>query len=551
MEKKTGEAGRFLQWLDKILLWFKAGDDLRGEVRLALRHPIVWLKGEALPFQQLAPWELMLFFLNGFFGVAAGGWDGRDKLYRFTFKVNANLISVSDIIANIWDGLNDPLFGSWMDRNPMKDNTYRWFYRISSTVNFVMTFIYMLDLGLTPLQRIILYTGGRMVTDILKTVSDVSYTKFAAGVTPLSDERGKYQIWWHVGRMLGQPIGGLPDILRGFVRDRLAWNDYRLYTRGYAIAFPFNLFQVVITTFVRNRVKFDGKAELSEEYLGTSDTAEAEEHKLTIRESFGVLKHNKFMIYDTIAGVVTSLTPTMELYPLWRHLLPNRKVPILGETRGEGQKLIIDALTGIPAMAVYPLLGTVTKKLGGPKRALVIKNVVDIAANLIRYLCGYNSVAGLAVYTLTGMFTSAFSPIDDYARHVLRYEMLDYVEYKSGVRSEGVTMAFQAFLEKIIKNSVNSVTGNAFQAWTGINDINLNEEGAEKLIPERYRKWAWPMAHLATVADGFVWLWARASFPYDASQKDVIEAELAQRRALAKKMKDELDGNAAEKTAIP
>ena len=551
MEKQAEEAGRFLRWLDKLLLRFKVSDDLRDEVRLALRHPIVWLKGEALPFQQLKPWELMLFLINGFFGVASGGWDGRDRLYRYTYKVNANMISVSDIISNIWDGLNDPLIGSWMDRNPMKDNTYRWIHRISSTVYAVMTFVYMLDFGLTPFQRIAFFTAGRMVTDILGTMDGVSYSKFAAGVTASSDERGKYQIWWHVGRIMGTPLGGISSLIMGFTKDRLAWNDYRLYTRGYTIAFPFMVFQAVITSFVRNRVTFDKDAALLEEDHETDGEAGAAEHKLTLRESFGVLRHNKFMIYDTLASLVTSLTPSMDLYPLWRHMLPVRKVPILGPTRGEGQKIIVDVLGGIPSVAVYPFLGVFTKKLGGPKRVLVIKNIVDVAANAVRYLFGYNSVAGLAAYSITGFFTSVMGPADDYARHVLRYEMLDYVEYKTGVRSEGVTMAFQAFVDKIVQRSINSVTGNAFQAWTGINDINLNTEDAAKLIPERYRKWAWPMAHLTGVVDGLIWLWARAAFPYKAGQKDAIEAELAQRRALAEKMKEGLEENAAQETAMP
>ena len=431
-----------------------------------------------------------------------------------------------------------------MDRNPKSDNTYRWIYRISASVNFVMTFIYMLDFGMTPVQRIILFTAGRMLMDILGTMSQVADTKYAAGITASSDERGKYQIWWHVGRMMGQPLGGIPDLMRGFVRNRHAWSDYRLYTRGYAIAFPFMVFQVVIRTFARNRVKFDEKAELMTQT--ESDGTETEEHKLTLRENFGVLKHNKFMIYSTIAGVITSLTPSMDLYPLWRHLIPSRKVPLFKEpVRGEGQKSIIDAFTGIPAIAIYPLLGTITKKMGGPKRVLVFKSVVEIAANLIRYAAGYHSVGGLVVYTLTGMFTSAVNPMEDYAKHLLRYEMLDYVEYKTGVRSEGVTMAFEAFLDKIIKRSVDSLTGNAFQAWTGINDVNINVENGADLIPERYRKWAWTMAHLATVADGVIWLVSRVAFPYDPSKKDVIEAELAQRRALAEQMREGLQEEGA------
>ena len=549
MESEVREAGRFARFLDRVLLKFKVGSELREEVQLAIHNPIVWFKGEALPFQQLRPWELFLFMVNGFFGMAASNWDGRDRLYRYTYKVNANMISVSDIISNIWDGVNDPLIGSWMDRNPKTDNTYRWIHRITASVVICSKFLYLLDFGFTPLQRIVFWTAGRMVTDILQTMDDVSYGKFAAGVTASSVERGKYQIWWHVGRILGTPLGGLPLLIQGFTRDRLAWTDYRVYTSGYAIALPFMLFQSLITSLVRNRVKFDDQAAIMQKTQETEAAAaeQAEEHKLTIMESFSVLRHNKFMIYDTLASLITSLTPSMDLYPLWRHMIPERVMPIINKPiRGEGQKIIADVVGGIPAAAVYPVLGKFTQWLGGPKRVLVYKNVVDIAANSVRFIFGYKSMTGMAAYSVMGFFTSLMGPADDYAKHVLKYEMLDYVEYKTGVRSEGVTLAFQGFVDKIVQRSVTSVTGNAFEAWTGINEINLNEEGAAGLIPERYHKWAWTMSQLTGIVDGVIWLIARAAFPYDQSQKDIIEAELAERRAIAEKMKEGL----AEETAV-
>ena len=62
MDEKAGEAGRFARWLDKLLLRFKIGGEGREEVQQLLHHPIVWLKGEALPFQRLAPWELFFSF---------------------------------------------------------------------------------------------------------------------------------------------------------------------------------------------------------------------------------------------------------------------------------------------------------------------------------------------------------------------------------------------------------------------------------------------------------------------------------------------------------
>ncbi|MCL2494468.1 MAG: MFS transporter [Oscillospiraceae bacterium] len=539
------EKKRFGGFVDRLLSKTKISDGSRAEVQELIYHPITWLKGEALPFEKMAPWELLMFFLQGFLQFASGNWDGRDRLYRFTYKVNANLITVSDVIANIWDGLNDPLFGSWMDRNPMKDNTYRWITRVSSTVGTCLSFFYLLDLGLQPVQRIVIFTVGRVLMDILGTMSQVSGTKIYAGFTASSDERGKYKIWWEVGKTIAQPIGNVPAIIMGFVTDRSLWTDYRVYTRGFAVAMPFMIIASILPTFVRNRVKFSEQAQLALKEMegGTreSEPAQAQQHKLTLRENFSILKHNKYMLYATAAGLVTQLTPSMNLYPLWRHLFPSRKVPILGETRGEGVRFIMDQIAGAPVTFCFPFLGVITRKLGGPKRVHIFKTGLEVLMNAVKLIVGYKSVPAMIIMTLADAILFPLAATEGYAGHVLHYEMLDYVEYKTGVRSEGVTMAFQGLVDKLLKNSLNSLTGNAFEAWTGINKIDINAENAADLIPERYSKWAWVMAHVAGIIDGLIWLWARAAFPYDPGQKDIVEADLKERRRLAQAKQEEAE----------
>ena len=528
-------------WLDKLLAKFKVSDAGRAEVQEILRSPKTWLKGEATALDHLAPWEKLLFLISGFMDTASGQWDGRDRLFRYTFGVNPNHITVSNLVTSLWDAFNDPFIGTWMDRHPMRDNTYRWIRRVNHTIGVLMGLFYMLDLGLTPMQRIVIYASTVVVRDVLGTMSEVANAKYYAGITPLSDERGKLNVWENVGKQTGYPFGNIPAYIMGFARDRQVWSDYKVFTRGYALTLPLLLGKGILNTFLRNRVEFGTSKLLTVEEqaaLETRETGGAEETpKMSLRESFTVIKHNKFMLYDTIAYIVTQFSPGIDDYPLKRWMFPQRRV--FGELRrGEGYMILSKQLSGLPVTILYPFLGVITKKLGGPKRTMVLNNVLNMACHALRYFTGYKSVFGLVMYILTDSVLETMGPLNGYAGHILNYEMLDYVEWKTGVRSEGITMAFKAFTNKIVANNLNSFTGNAFAAWTGIHKIDIDDP--HLVLPERYTKWVWPMVCLMPVVDNVIYLIARLAFPYDVKQKDVIEADLKERRALAEKMKEEI-----------
>ena len=544
----SGEkSGKFGAWVDKVLTRFKVGEEGRAEVQQIIRHPIVWLKGEATALDHLAPWEKLLFFISGFMYTASGQWDGRDRLFRYTFGVNPNHITISDVVTSLWDAVNDPLIGTWMDRHPMQDNTYRWIRRINHTIGVSMGLFYMLDLGLKPVTRIIIYASTLIIRDILGTMSEVANAKYYAGITPASDERGKLKVWENVGNQAGYPFGNIPAYILGFAKDRQVWSDYRVYTRGYAIALPLLLGHGIINTFLRNRVQFGPNSKRLAEMEAQLEAHEIEmpdeEPKLSFKESFALIKHNKYMIYNTIANILQQFTPGIDDYPLKRWMFPQRRILGRGDpVRGEGYLQLSKQLSGLPITILYPFLGVMTRKLGGPKRTMILNHALNMGGRVLRYFAGYKSIFGLVVYILTDAVFETVGPLNGYAEHILNYEMLDYVEWKTGMRSEGIAMAFQAFTNKIIAKNVNSFTGNAFAAWTGIHTIDIDDP--KLVLPERYQKWVWPMTCLMPVIDNAIFLAARLAFPYDPGQKDVIEADLKERRALAQKMKEELEEEA-------
>ncbi|MDR1733525.1 MAG: MFS transporter [Oscillospiraceae bacterium] len=518
--------GKWKAWYEK-----KFSAATRAEIAMVRHHPITWLKGDYLDGGIVHPWEKLLFGINGCLSTAVGGFNGQDRLFRYTYHVNPNHITIASTIQNIWDFINDPIIGSWMDRHPLQDKNYRWIMRWNHIVNTLLNIFVMLDLGLTPVQHIIILAAKNMLCDILGTFSGVSYTKYFAGITPYSTERGKINVWKSVGVQLGYPIANIPGWIFGFAKDRLQASDYKIYVYGSLIILPLALFSGLAYTFAKHRVDFREAATQTAVPVQGEEETPWQDHKLSLKESIGVLRYNRYLLLNAAASFLQVFTPTSDDYPIRRFLYPTRKVFGI-ELRGEGFDMIRGQITGVPITFLYPFLRQMTDFFGGPKRARIVNALCWIVCSLGKFAFGYKTVAGVISILFFDTILQTISPVNGYAHEILNYEMLDYVEWKTGVRSEGITAAFNGLKDKLVNNNITSYTHNLFQKWSGIYLVDLTQENPE--IPERYVKWAWPLYTLAPVVDYLITLIALLLFPYDVKQKDVIEAELAERRALQK-----------------
>ncbi|MDR1463924.1 MAG: MFS transporter [Oscillospiraceae bacterium] len=531
--------------LRKVLTRFKVSEPSQDEAVELLHHPVRWMKGgDNLPAGHLAPWEKLLFGLNGFLGTSAGGFNGQDRLFRYTFHVDPNHLTISGTISSVWDAVNDPIIGSFMDRHPWSDKTYRWICRANQLLVCVLNVIILLDLGLTPLQHVVLLTVFNVFKDVLGTFAGVSYSKYFAGITPFSNERGKTIVWNNVGNQCGYPIANIPNIIMGFARDRMKFSDYRIYVYGTLILFPIALIAGWLPTYARNRVHFHPE----EKELEKSTPPRSLREKIkyfpdtlrSIGKSFSILKHNNYLILNSIASFITVFTPSSDDLPIYRYIMPKYHIGSR-EMRGEALIWFKKQFSGLPITILYPFLGVVVNKVGGPKRMHLVNSSLQIVCNLIKFVFDprrfKRTIPPLIMITFMDAFFETLGPLDGYASGILTYEMYDYVEYKTGVRSEGISTAFNALFSKMITGNINNATYNAFQSWSGINKVDY-EKGDP--APARYLKYAWALFCLAPVADSAIWLIARLLFKYDPKQKAMIEAELMERRALAARQADAL-----------
>ncbi len=511
-------------WLKKLILKF-IPEPTWENLKSGFRHPVIWVKGEGIPKDHITPWELLLHALSSAFGGMSGGFTGRqDFLFKEYYRIKPNYLTVAGFASSIWDAVNDPLLGAWMDRRRYGIHALKTIMRISAFTGNILNVVKMVDGGLSAWQHVALLIFCNITQDLIGTLDGVAGQKIRSGISPLTQQRSRVKVWSNMGAQATWVIGNLPTLFMGF-RDVFHWSDYQIIVIGALVFLPFGIMSSILPTFVRQRVDYTRQTADDKQ---DADSPPPEE-KLSFVKSFEVIKQNRYFLFNSIANLITVFSPNVgdELL-VYRYLVPKFKV--LGrEMTGEGVLLIKQMISGIPASIMQPFNRQLINKIGGPLRAQQLKSIIDAAAKLLQFFVGYKSIPQLAVMILAEAAINAASEWDKVAGDMLNYEFYDYVELKTGQRSEGITYAIDGLFKKIITNNIGLATGNAFLTWTGYSG-GYAERGIKP--PALYMKWMWPMYTLVPVIDNSIYIICRSFVKWKPEDRERTEAELAQRRAL-------------------
>lgn len=579
-----------------------------------------WFKGVNLPDGYITPWELLLFVISNMLSYGGSGFSGKlDFLFKEWYHIKPNDMSVAGIISSIWDAINDPILGSFMDRKKMGPKQWRLIMRISAFSGNILVLLKMLDGRLSNFQHLVVLVFLNCLQDVIGTMSGIADQKLRAGISPYTQQRTRTQVWSSIGSSMGYTISAIPMLLMG-LQDVFHLNDYQIIVMGTAVMLPFNILAAYLVTFIRQRVdfKYAGKPlnalpsnPDTEHYMLTKEEAEKakepeispeeeakreeeqrraqeayrkakaerkellskmsrkerrewkREHqtdfreriangeipidpetgepKLSVLQSFEVVKYNKYFIFNTIANFITVFTPSVDQTLVYRYLVPRFR--IFGkEITGEVFLVLRDYIIGTPITFTKPFSRQFVNMCGGPLRVHKINSIINIVAALIKLVVGINKFWKLAINLLLDSILYVIGDMDVVAGTMLNYEMYDLVELKTGMRSEGVTNSINGLFAKIVTNNIGSVTGNAFLQWTGYTGGYKNTGEA---LPERFQKYMWPMFALSTAFDSTVWLIMRSLLKHTPEDAKRIEEELI---AIRKSNGDETDDTASNET---
>jgi len=508
----------------------KLTEETKVQIKQAARHPIVWWKGADLPEEQIHPWEGGIQFLAEGFKDLMGSFTWiRGLLYlgMGKGKIPPNWMSVHDVIRITWDALTDPPVGMYMDHKRFPEKVHRRVMRFNATVSPLLIMIQCFDFGMSPLRRVIMWTLVSMFADFMSTSNAVSESKIWAGITPFSAQRGFLQLWRSLGGQLGYAIGGIPTIMMG-LKDVFNITDYQIMIYGVLIFAPVTIFARWLPSFAKQRVDFSTRLKGE----GEEDAGE-EEKKLNLRETFAIVKHNRWFMMWVVVNLIKVFVPKGGELNLYRFLLP--KLEFRGKEYG-GELLFASKnfFGGIPTLLLSPFALQAVKFFGGNVNFIKAHVITIMLKHATSYFVGYKSWPRLAWVWFMESVTLVMEKWSSVPHSLIGFEMFDYVEWKTGYRSEGLTKSVDGIMNKLIKNNLSSVFGNAVTQWTGF----LGWEFPVEEQPERFLKSIWPLLHVGAFFGEIVTLIALFWFKYPHDQK-VVEADLIERRALAKKLKEE------------
>jgi Na+/melibiose symporter-like transporter len=456
------------------------------------------------------------------------GW-----LYQNVFHLDKGPQSVISVISGVWDGLNDPIIGAYMDHKNYRSQVNRWVMRAQAIVIGLLSVIQMFHLGLSTWQRVLLIIVVNNIKSLFSTAGNVSGSKVYAQITPHSDQRARVISASAIGGTIHDMLTGLFWPLIG-LKDILDLNPYVIFLIGTILFSIPAIFTDMAPSFVRQRVPDTPQPEKK---LSLKELA------IEIKDCFAIMRHNKFFLLNTFARFITVFTPSVSDGDFYRfcgisetvnELFPKGK----GKVNGELLLSIRGSIAYAPATIAQPFAVPLIKKVGGARNMMVLNSAVNAGFNLLRYFAGVKTIPGILFVWGSEMFANFFGKIDGVAANVIKYEMFDYVEWKTGRRSEGVNMAVDGLLNKVVLNQIDTVVGNLALAKAGFRAaLELNQ-------PASYVKWATIFYFLSPVFDQVVYIVCRMFYKYPEKLRRQVEEELIERRKLAEKM-----AKAAEVTA--
>lgn len=354
------------------------------------------------------------------------------------------------LAGRVFDALNDPLMGMIVDRTHTKWGKMRP-YLLFSPIPIALTTI---ALFFAPqFESYSLKVAYAAVTYILWgvafTIQDVPFWGMSSVITPNENERTRFL---SNGR-LGSTAGGiLPTVL---IPVLVAENAFGLRNGYFVSAVIFALLGAALSMIPF----FTCKERVTEERKDTR----------TFTENFRLIGKNKLLIIVILSAILGSTMVMANVSASYIHyyligvdnygIIPNGfKMTSLTVAVGVGM---------VPAMIILPSL----RKRFSLKAIYIGSSIFGVISHTAFWFIGYSNIY---LVLLCLVFMGIPLGIYNVITYALIADSVDYIEYKTGERADGVCFAFQTLLSKItagIATFATSIVLKVSQFQQPINDV--------------------------------------------------------------------------------
>ena len=418
--------------------------------------------------------------------------------YTDVFGISAAAVGTLMAVSRVWDAINDPMMGVIVDkRKRTKDGKFRPYLKymgIPLGIFTILTFLVIPNMpqGMKLPYAYITYIGFGMAY----TAINIPYGSLASVMTNDSVQRTELSTWRNISSIFAMiPLMVLTPKLVFDASGAVSPKGFLIAAVLYVIIanIGYRLCYKMTTERIINEVKEDAP-------------------KASLGETLKALGKNKALI-----GLILSSLGTLTAM-----FLPNALNAYLFKDYFQAPGLL--SLAGLLPMVgtflAIPVTGKLVAKFG-KKNIAIYSGIVSIAAYVVLVLFPTkNPMLYIALITVSGFGTALYGMIV----WALVGDVIDYQEYLSGKREEGIVYATYSLSRKLVQAIVGSIGGFALAA------IGY-QSGAATQAPEV----AESIRTIITVVPliGFIFGTVCLKFVYNLSNKTLNEVneELERRRA--------------------
>lgn len=412
--------------------------------------------------------------------------------------IAAATASTMILISKVWDGINDPLMGAFIDRHEFNGEKarpyFKWFaipFGIAAVISFITPDASM------PVKILYAFIAYN-ITNMIYTIINIPYGILATKMTSDVNERGTLNVYRMAFAMSGYAFVSLfvPSAVQKF---------------GYFPAFlTLGVISVAIWFYV-----------YSNSYELPIDTSTEKENTVKFNVAARKLIKNRVWIILTLgmlfANIASSMMGGAAAYYVQYYL---------GNPALVGIYLLLPTIGQIISLSLFADRGF--KKFGKIKMTQLCLFFASVFSLLIFVFVGSGSAFSLWLLAflliLTGM---AIGPIMS-ATFAMLGDSIEYGEYKTGVRVEGLTYAGASLGQKVGAGLGTALVGYIL-AFSGY--VPNAQQSAEALMGIRV------VYVVAPIIFYISYLIALQFNPLDKIYKDV-ERELIKRRGLTKEINE-------------
>lgn len=443
------------------------------------------------------------------YNLVAGGY--LSMFFTKVFEIPPAAVSTMILFLGIWDTVNDPLMGAVVDKTRTrygKLRPYLLFVPLPLAVTTILLFsgpLILADTKKTVIKIIYMYLSY-FLWEFFYTIGDIPFWGMSAAISPSPSDRTRCI---SSARFLSGVIGGLSTTILVVLMDLS--NNHII-----SLSLPqvFCLMSVIAGTF--------GMALFSLAGICCKERVVQTVKEPSVIEGFKVLFKNKpllLIVSGNVIGTLSGLAGVFQTY-------------YFAEVININSLMLLLSLPGtIIGWATYLVIPKLKQRFDN-RQIVFLNGFTRLAVATLVFIIGFRYYSNIKVIVPILIVRNIIFSFFDTVNMVIPTEMIgdtiDYMEWKTGERNEGVSFSVLTFVGKLTGSVSTSVATAVLPviglAYSTVNGVQTTVKG------EHTDLWIWTFFSLVPYVFTVIGLIPYIWYDLTGNKLKTIRSDLEERR---------------------